>query len=1767
MRGEIEKMKKQFYCLRNIFTQILSLVLALCVFVSVLPPLNMLAEYDDTLMIVQIDEHSSQFDFALAMFEPLSVVMSSNVVREIAVGGHHTVIIRNDGSLWAWGLNTVGQLGVGTHATVGSGLDFRNIPTQIGTDTNWTYISAGIEHTVAIREDGSLWAWGNNFSGQLGNGSTTFEDAPVQIGTDTNWRSVVAGGHQTMAIREDGSLWAWGNNQGGQLGDGTRDNRFSPVQIGYDTNWESVTTGGAQHFAYTEAIKNDGSLWAWGGGPTTTPTSPERIGTDTWRSIARGMDHTIAIRTDGTLWAWGVNEGGQLGNGGVSNMFFSAAQIGADADWQSVTAGWSHSLAIKNDGRLYAWGRNLHGRLGDGTTIDRYTPQQIGADTWRIVVAGSRHTVAIRSDGSLWTWGMNEEGQLGDGTTTNFPYPKLIIAQSVAPMITSSDNTSVVNTGGVFQITATGDEPIIYSLVGAPFGVTIDAETGLITIADTAIIGTHYFTIMASNDVLPSAIQDFTLRVISAGENPIISTSRLPSRGTIWQAYNHIFEATGSTPLVWDILSGTLPEGLTLDENTGAISGIPVAHGTNVVQVRATNSVGSDYWTIPIRISGEVTGVSINETTSTVIGGGQTGSSRRYPRSVNLSHSLFPLNAISVPIEWRSSNPSVASVNQDGVVTATLTSGISEDVSIIIRTLDGNNYIDSITLTVYAQDAFPVNNSTTLRQALEGGNATTNRVVVLENNINMGNNWIPVNNFQGILDGRGHILHNFSILQNDTARDSSAGLFGNIFSGNVVIRNLGIIIDSDGIVNTDVDMWWNGVNNSRSAGGIIGQVSGGTVTIDNCYVESVGRISAYKYRPSVASGQNVATNHTFAGGFIGQINRNATVNILNSYSNISVEAITRVEGQGTGLIGRVYNAYANAGGLIGYIDELAPVRIENSYSTGGSNRRIFAQTHIAGGFGAIFGGDERASAGGLIGRGNSSTTFVQRSFYLTPGTAQGRNSTTFNPANMQVIENQLSNPTEFRNTSAWNFNNTWQYRESSTYRFPVLRVFWNTEQEIYIHNASDLRNRLIGGERSEGRTYILTSDITVHGWMPVNDFRGTFDGRGHTVTISTRNTRNYGSVGLFGNIYRGDVVIKNVNVIGNVSADVHTNGDNLRTYAGGLVGAVMGGNATIENCSFSGSVRAETRQVDWFDVFSFLAGFGAPASLGEAFISILAEIPGAIEGLINYKRGNGVFAYAGGLVGFVGGNANLHIENSNANGIVHAWASNTSMSLQSNSHSGGLIGFRQGGRITLLNCNVTNAVTAGGGYWLFGGLEGGTRYSGPIIGRGSIESSTNVTVGNNTGHVSGVAHVQEMGDDFEYVFSRNVELFDEAYLNSELLMQGEHFRVVNSSTKIILLHEYLDTLTPGVYTLTTFFTDGTSLDGQFIVSSEPSVTATSISSMYVNDIRLVLDTHYSIATNSGIPVLLESYINTLPNGMYTLTMNFQNGTVIEEHFTIDRPYNGLENGNEFVYSATIEPDNKIFISAEIGYSNIEMVRVFTVTNTGTGAISNLTAELFNNWLETSDFEIYMDLSSTSILPGNSVTIGVRPKNNLPIGVYTDMLVIMGDNNIGLIADFSFTVTDIGVQTNLLAVQASAGGNIIIGTGGLYVQGTSIPITAAANNGYSFNGWTTTNGGTFANAENINTTFTMPDNATTITANFIYTGEYTVLYGDINNDGLVNNADLILMLRYFAQPGIEINLVVADVNGDGVVNNADLVLLMMYFAQPGIILGPPKEEDV
>ena len=300
------------------------------------------------------------------------------------------------------------------------------------------YLIENYPQLVDWRMTPSLWLWGRNDDGGLGDNSRTDRSSPVQtIAYGTNWKKISAGRRHSMGVKSDGTLWAWGANGNGQLGDNSITNKSSPVQtVSAGTTWKLVSSG----YNHSAAIKTDNSLWLWGeatlgklgNNSTTNRSSPvQTISTGTnWRSVSCGFgDHTGAIKTDNTLWLWGRNTNGQLGDNSITHRSSPVQTVSAGTNWKMIALGRQYSAAIKTDGTLWTWGENSYGQLGDNSTTNRSSPvQTVAGGTWIDVNCGRGHTIAIKTDGTLWAWGLNTNGQLGDNSITHRSSPVQIIS-------------------------------------------------------------------------------------------------------------------------------------------------------------------------------------------------------------------------------------------------------------------------------------------------------------------------------------------------------------------------------------------------------------------------------------------------------------------------------------------------------------------------------------------------------------------------------------------------------------------------------------------------------------------------------------------------------------------------------------------------------------------------------------------------------------------------------------------------------------------------------------------------------------------------------------------------------------------------------------------------------------------------------------------------------------------------------------------------------------------------------------------------------------------------------------------------------------------------------------------------------------------------------------------------------------------------------------------------------------------------------------------
>jgi alpha-tubulin suppressor-like RCC1 family protein len=314
---------------------------------------------------------------------------------KISSQGFTSTAIKTDGTLWAWGHNNTGQLGI-------NNISNRNSPTQIGAETNWASVASGKGTTFAIKLNGTLWSWGGGTSGELGlniGGSYSNRSSPIQVGSDTNWSKISAGESIVLAIKTNGTLWTWGSNGYGQSGQNHIVNRSSPVQVGSDTNWSNISNG----VDHAIATKTDGTLWTWGRNnfaelglnDTNNRSSPVQIGSATnWSKISASQDNSSAIKTDGTLWTWGRNSGGQLGLNDLINKS-SPVQVGSGTNWYEIGGGFIFSVAIKTDGTLWTWGNNGQGQLGNNSGVYRSSPVQVGTETtWTTISSGEIHSIA-----------------------------------------------------------------------------------------------------------------------------------------------------------------------------------------------------------------------------------------------------------------------------------------------------------------------------------------------------------------------------------------------------------------------------------------------------------------------------------------------------------------------------------------------------------------------------------------------------------------------------------------------------------------------------------------------------------------------------------------------------------------------------------------------------------------------------------------------------------------------------------------------------------------------------------------------------------------------------------------------------------------------------------------------------------------------------------------------------------------------------------------------------------------------------------------------------------------------------------------------------------------------------------------------------------------------------------------------------------------------------------------------------------------------------
>lgn len=345
----------------------------------------------------------------------------------IAAGGRHSCAL-SSGTLYCWGANDDGQLGDGN-------VDARSTPGGIVGDIEFVQVSAGISHSCGVTRTNDAYCWGADESGQLGDATTTSRSAPVRVAGNYNFRTVRAGRGHSCGVTTSGEVACWGNNANGQLGDGSTTNRSTPTRASATPRFATVTAG----WTHTCALDTAGAAYCWGGnsagqlgdGSQTTRRTPQLVSAELrFTSIAAGSAHTCAVSTGGEVWCWGRNNFGQLGSGNTTDRS-TPTRVDTPLRFASVSAGSVHNCARTQVGLVYCWGRNSYGQLGDGTMNDRLLPTRVvGGMAFTAVNATGAHTCGVTTDGEAACWGYNVDGQLGDGTRNHRARPARVAPPS-----------------------------------------------------------------------------------------------------------------------------------------------------------------------------------------------------------------------------------------------------------------------------------------------------------------------------------------------------------------------------------------------------------------------------------------------------------------------------------------------------------------------------------------------------------------------------------------------------------------------------------------------------------------------------------------------------------------------------------------------------------------------------------------------------------------------------------------------------------------------------------------------------------------------------------------------------------------------------------------------------------------------------------------------------------------------------------------------------------------------------------------------------------------------------------------------------------------------------------------------------------------------------------------------------------------------------------------------------------------------------------------
>jgi len=380
----------------------------------------------------------------------LGRITGIEAVRDIAAGNSHIAALKQDGTVWTWGDNSHGQLGDG-------GEYIQRTPLEVPGLKDVKMVSASSAFAAALMQDGTVWMWGDNGYGQLGNGTRESSMHPVKVKGMEGVKYISTGHSHTLALKEDGTVWAWGSNSSGELGDSTYEDRLLPVHIAELKKSVSVSAGNG----FSMALAGNGTVWVWGNSSYEPKRAKKKMDTSkplrveelsAIAEIEAGDECAMAVKRGGSVWGWGNNFSGQLGfsPNKEDNVRGKPRVVSGCSYIDSVSIGEGHVLSLDSDGLVKSWGSNEYGQLGNDLPAKFMSPRTIeGLGDIAVVTAAGNHSFALDKNGMLWAWGDNMNGQLGPSLGNIIKQPMQVdYLADIKQLACGESYTLALTTGG-----------------------------------------------------------------------------------------------------------------------------------------------------------------------------------------------------------------------------------------------------------------------------------------------------------------------------------------------------------------------------------------------------------------------------------------------------------------------------------------------------------------------------------------------------------------------------------------------------------------------------------------------------------------------------------------------------------------------------------------------------------------------------------------------------------------------------------------------------------------------------------------------------------------------------------------------------------------------------------------------------------------------------------------------------------------------------------------------------------------------------------------------------------------------------------------------------------------------------------------------------------------------------------------------------------------------------------------------------------------------